>query len=295
MSVILESPYASAAGSWLRGNLHAHTKRSDGAATPQAMAMVYAARGYDFLALSDHDQAPLAAGEMDACGLILLPALEVSAGCPHVLAVGVAQRLGPENGLQALLDEIAAAGGFSVLCHPSWEESFNHYPWELLAALTNYQGIEIFNGLCIDHPGSHLAVDKWDRLLSTGRRVWGFASDDAHAPDEVARGWNMVQVAERTPAGVLDALRRGSFYASSGVTIERICCEGTKITVRAPDAQQIALIGRHGRRVCHAYGPELKLDAENYTGPYLRAECYGAGGAMAWSQPIDVRQSAAAG
>ena len=290
MSVHLESPYDPAAGLWLRGNLHTHTKRSDGSATPQAMAMVYAAHGYDFLALSDHDLPPVAEDAIDSCGLILLPAVEVSSGCPHVLDIGAKKLLAPAKGLQALLDEIHATSGFPVLCHPNYEEHFNHYPWELLATLSNYTGIEIYNGLCIDHPGSHLALDKWDRLLSAGRNVLGFANDDAHAPDEAGRGWNMVQAAERTPAALLAALRRGSFYASCGVTIERIACEGPRLLVRAPDAQQIAIIGRHGKRICHVHGPELKLDASNLAGPYLRVECYGAGGAMAWSQPIYVRE-----
>jgi hypothetical protein len=289
MSVYLESPYAPAGGPWLRGNLHTHTKRSDGSATHQAMAMVYAAHGYDFLALSDHDQEPLAGGAFDSCGLILLPAVEISTGCPHVLEVGAKKLLTPAKGLQALLDEINAVGGFPILCHPNWEEHFNHYPWEQLVTLTNYTGIEIFNGLCIDGPGSHLALDKWDRLLATGRRVLGFANDDAHSPDETARGWNMAQVAERTPEALLAALRRGSFYASSGVTIERIACEGSTLVVRAPDAQQIALISLYGRRVHHVQGPDLKFDAGNFGGPYLRVECYGAGGATAWSQPIYVR------
>lgn len=289
MSVHLESPYAPAGGLWLRGNLHTHTKRSDGSASPQSMVMVYAAHGYDFLALSDHDLPPLAENDVDSCGLILLPAVEISAGCPHVLDIGAKKLLTPANGQQALLDAINAAGGFSILCHPNWEEHFNHYPWELLSALANYTGIEIFNGLCIDHPGSHLATDKWDRLLGAGRRVLGFANDDAHSTDETARGWNMVQAAARTPEAILDALRRGSFYASSGVTIERIACEGSSLFVRAPDAQQIALIGRHGRRVHHAHGSELTFDAKGFGGPYLRIECYGAGGALAWSQPVYMR------
>lgn len=289
MPVHLESPYDNAGGRWLRGNLHTHTKRSDGAASPQSMVMVYAARGYDFLALSDHDQEPLAADAVDSCGLILLPAVEISAGCPHVLDIGAKKLPTPAKRLQTLLDEIDASGGLAILCHPNWEEHFNHYPWELLLTLTNYTGIEIFNGLCLDHPGSHLALDKWDRLLGAGRRVLGFANDDAHSPDETARGWNMVQAAARTPEAILDALRRGSLYASSGVTIERIVCEGSSLFVRAPGVQQIALIGRHGRRVQHVHGPELKFDAKDFGGPYLRFECYGAGSATAWSQPIYVR------
>lgn len=289
MAVRLESPYKNADGPWLRGNLHTHTKRSDGTASPQSMIMVYAAHGYDFLALSDHDLEPVADDAVDSCGMILLPAVEISAGCPHVLDVGAKKLLVPRQGLQALLDEIHATSGFAVLCHPNWEENFNHYPWELLSTLSNYAGIEIFNGLCLDHPGSHLALDKWDRLLATGRQVLGFANDDAHAPDETARGWNMVQADERTPGAILAALRRGSFYATCGVTIARIACEGSILFVRAPDAQRITLITRHGKRVHHVRAPELTFDARDFAEPFLRIECCGAGGAAAWSQAIRVR------
>lgn len=290
MAVRLESPYLNADGAWLRGNLHAHTRRSDGSASPQSMVMVYAAHGYDFLALSDHDEPPLTAG-LDACGLVLLPAVELSAGCQHVLDVGARRVVAPPcGGQQALLDEINATSGFPVLCHPNWEEAFNHYPWEQLAELTGYLGIEIFNGLCLDQPGSHLAVDKWDRLLSLGRTVWGFASDDAHTPDEVGRGWNMVQALARTPEAILEALRAGRFYASSGVTIAQIACNGARLHVRAPNAQRIELFSRHGRRVHVAAGPELTFDAARFAGPFVRIECHGEGGAAAWSQPIAVRR-----
>jgi hypothetical protein len=39
----------------LRGNLHAHTTFSDGIRTPAALVAEYETRGYDFLAITDHD------------------------------------------------------------------------------------------------------------------------------------------------------------------------------------------------------------------------------------------------
>lgn len=39
----------------LKGQLHTHTTFSDGALTPQEVADVYAALGFDFLAFTDHD------------------------------------------------------------------------------------------------------------------------------------------------------------------------------------------------------------------------------------------------
>jgi predicted metal-dependent phosphoesterase TrpH len=39
----------------LRGNLHAHTHFSDGVKSPQELIAEYEARGYDFLAITDHE------------------------------------------------------------------------------------------------------------------------------------------------------------------------------------------------------------------------------------------------
>ena len=39
----------------LRGNLHAHTTFSDGIRSPSALVAEYEARGYDFLAITDHE------------------------------------------------------------------------------------------------------------------------------------------------------------------------------------------------------------------------------------------------
>src|SRR2546425_11603219 len=40
---------------WLRGNLHAYTTYSDGVKTPQDLLAEYEALGYDFLAITDHE------------------------------------------------------------------------------------------------------------------------------------------------------------------------------------------------------------------------------------------------
>jgi PHP domain len=39
----------------LKGNLHAHTTFSDGVRTPAQLVAAYEKRGYDFLAITDHD------------------------------------------------------------------------------------------------------------------------------------------------------------------------------------------------------------------------------------------------
>ena len=183
----------------LKGNLHAHTNESDGTMQPQAMIDAYAERGYDFLMVSDHDiyNSPERLAGYQANGMTLIPGNEVTANGPHLLHVNANRRVEPQRDRQAGLDEIGRGGGFAIMNHPNWEEDFDHLPFQQLEALRGYAGIEIFNGVCQGLAGSAYATDKWDRLTGTGRRVWGFANDDLHAPDQIGRGWNMVYAASR--------------------------------------------------------------------------------------------------
>ena len=187
----LVSTYVNGETDWLRGNLHTHTTESDGKLPPQQVVDLFAALGYDFLAISDHDKltdpAPL-----DAKGMTLIPSVEVTAKGPHLQHIGATKRIAPEADRQQVLDNIAQDTGFAIMNHPNWTSNYNHCPLETLEALKGYAGIEIFNGVILDLEGSELATDKWDRLLAQGRRVWGFANDDSHVyPDHAGRGWSM--------------------------------------------------------------------------------------------------------
>ena len=50
----------------IRGDLHAHTTATDGANTPQELAEAARARGYQYLAITDHSKAVTVAGGLDA-------------------------------------------------------------------------------------------------------------------------------------------------------------------------------------------------------------------------------------
>ena len=40
---------------WFKGNTHAHTTRTDGTCPPDKQVQDYSERGYDFLAITDHN------------------------------------------------------------------------------------------------------------------------------------------------------------------------------------------------------------------------------------------------
>jgi hypothetical protein len=286
MGAVVRNPYRNNGRAWLRGNLHAHTGNSDGPHSPQGVIDAYAARGYDFLMLSDHDcltdPAPL-----DPQGMTLIPGNEISANGPHILHVAAQRTLAPDENRQAVIDAIEAEGGLSILCHPNWEAHFNHCPQEKLMEWQRYAGIEVFNGVVTWLEGSPMATDRWDQLLGHGRRVWGFAHDDCHKSSDIGVAWNVVQSERRDAASILDALRHGRFYASTGVTIESIQVHGNTVTVSAPGAHRISVFSDFGRRPAVEDGPAITYTIpDDAAGKYVRFECAGCGEQRAWTQPF---------
>jgi hypothetical protein len=286
----LESPYTSE-GTWLRGNLHAHSTNSDGDRPPARVVDDYATRGYDFLAISDHDTFTDPDSVDSHADVVLLPAVEVSDGGPHVLHVDATTAVEPAADRQAVVDSVAADDGIAIPAHPNWKADFAHWSQEDLERIDGYPALEIYNGLIETHPGSALATDRWDRLLSAGRRVWGVANDDYHRPWNVAEGWTVVQAEARTRNAILDALRAGSFYASTGVAVTDVTVEDGIVAVETADAEAIRLVSDHGvvqqtvdapRATFHV--PEQLVYRSEHT--YVRVECVGRGGEMAWLQPM---------
>lgn len=291
MPQVLNHPYAETDFIWLRGNLHTHTTNSDGVCSPQDTVDAYAALGHDFLMLSDHD-CFTDPSELDPRGMVLIPGNEITEYGPHMLHVNAHRRIMPDPDRQGLIEAIETDGGFCIIDHPNWMEDFNHCDQSLLESWQGYVGIEICNGICLRLEGSHLATDRWDRLLSKGRRVWGFANDDSHQEYDRGRAWIVVQAEKRNPGYIVRAMRQGRFYASTGVVLDTLRVEeGPTIVVESSNTQAYRVITEHGR--CVAEIEELvlryRLGAESVQ-RYIRIECFGQGTRMAWTQPFFIEE-----
>ena len=156
-------------------------------------------------------------------------------------------------------------------------------------AAAGYAGVEIFNGVVNRLDGSAYALDKWDMLLGGGRRIWGFANDDSHwGAVESGLGWNVAYVRERSVRGVVEALRQGRFYASTGVAIRRIHVNGTRVRVEAEQAERIVALRDVGRRFETVDRDWIEVEAPA-DARYIRFECWGRGETRAWTQPFFVQ------
>jgi len=281
-------PYRNLAkGQWLRGNLHTHTTNTDGQNKPQTVINKYARLGHDFLAISDHDI--YTAGKQyrtwNNKGMIMMPGNEISASGPHILHVAPDRFVEPLMPRQEVINRIDEGAGLAVIAHPNWMGEFDGTKITQIQEWVGYHGLEIYNGLINRLQGSPYCTNKWDLMLSQGRRLWGFANDDSHNDDDIGNGWNVVCARERSVSGIREALKAGRFYASSGVEISRIAVRGSRLTIETENARRIVGVSAFGRRVAIVDDSAIVLDMQEQW-QYVRFECWGDGEQFAWTQPF---------
>jgi hypothetical protein len=256
--------------SWYKGNTHVHTTLCGHADTqPDTVAAWYLDRGYNFLILSEHNQfidpatVNLPSGRRD--DFILIPGEEVTDfAAIHTTAMNISRLVKAQRQetdempvfnteeyanakvylMQKHTDSIKGAGGIPILNHPNFVSGAAA---SYIQDVNGLDMLELHNG----HPDvynwgndKHASMEqKWDSLLSAGRRVYGVSSDDAHsfkkwAPDvsNPGRGWVMVQSESLTPDAVTAAMEQGKFYSSSGVMLAEITLEDELYSVVVDEA-----------------------------------------------------------
>ena len=295
-------------GVWLRCALHAHTTNSDGQLLPDKLVRHYEWAGYDVLAVTDHW---VRTAERSTRKLLVIPSTELNAQCggpehdAHVLALGVAaDPVVPESEfaqLQEVVDWILANGGVPYIAHTYWS-GLRTEQWEACDGLV---GLEVWNAGCELEIGRGDSSLHWDEALERGRNLFALATDDSHNPGyDSGFAWTMVRAADRTQEAVLDALRTGAFYGSTGPELEAVELTDDAITVRCSPAASVTLFaGRHrgarvnaGRLGYPHNGQILERDHAGlitacrlerpWDAPYGRIEVADPSGGRAWTNPL---------
>ncbi|MHB8732338.1 MAG: PHP domain-containing protein [bacterium] len=291
-------------GRWYRGVWHCHTTESDGARSVEEVVAWYAGRGYDFLAITDHNRVTVP--PRSAKGLVLVPGVEVDAGRTgvgtafHILGIGLREMIEvPRESAvrhalpaQTVVDRLRAAGAVVFVAHPYWTGVVAHD----LMPLRDVAGIEVFNANVEEDIGKGCSGVHWDDCLVRRRPLLGAANDDAHWKfADHGKAWTMLRAETLTPESVTAGLAAGSFYASTGVTLEDVAFDGETATVRVagPGAREVRFVcdTRWGSRV-RAGGTPLREASHALRGreQYLRIEVTGPDGAMAWTNPLFVER-----
>lgn len=294
----LISPYNNL-GKWYKGSFHIHSTVSKcGWHSVDEIKLAY--EDYDFMAITDHDS--LTDPSISFKDKVMFRGIEVSSPISHMLLIeppdeimnSYSNRFTQEN-YQTLCNRCVEAGGLSVLNHPN---RYHGQFWRMedIAKMSNYTGIEIFSGDGI-HVEEDIAFDKWDELLTSGKKVWGFGNDDFHHWGQEKRVWNVVRASEKSKEAILDSVRHGNFYVSTGFGFDSITVHENKIVVKLEKNRlfdqmykYVTFFSRKGKVVYEKTG---RLDTVEYTCKgdegYVRIAAYADGGYGAFSQPVFIQ------
>ena len=241
----------------------------------------------------------------------------------------------------AVIDSIERRTGreiVAVLNHPNflWSQTA-----EDVLLLPELRFFEVYNG----HPlvnvmgdSLHAGTERiWDivlagRLARGGALLYGVATDDTHDYHELApaqrnpgRGWIMVRAGALDADSLMAAMKRGDFYASTGVELRELRRDGPRLSLAVSaepgatytiqfvgtraghDMTSVSVQDSTGRALTRRYSPqvgevlaEVRGTAAEYTMRgdelYVRArvvssrpksnESYPGEVEMAWTQPV---------
>ncbi|MEE2681711.1 MAG: histidinol-phosphatase [Planctomycetota bacterium] len=237
----------------------------DGRLTPDKVRIVTEAFGPDHVEIREQDgtrelrlkNLDDLKGRFETPGsFLLIPGEEVTdrfrMAEVHINALNIEETIPPQGGegvqetIQNNLDAISAHGterGRSVLAHLNHPNFRTSLGVTNLAAMRGERFFEVYNGhRSVDNEGAvaeHSTESLWDQALvlrlhegaGDGEILYGLASDDAHDHYEVdavsvpGRGWVMVRSNSLDADAIIDAMKRGDFYASSGVGLDEITCD----------------------------------------------------------------------
>ncbi len=302
------SPFAQPGRFW-RGNLHTHSTLSDGALSPETVAQVYIDAGYDFLMLSEHfvdnynspiaDTSSLRSNQFTTIIGAELHAPDTAVGeLWHLIAAGLPIDFAPRKNGETGIDiarRAAAAGAFVGIAHPAWSQ----------LTIEDGRSIDVAHAVEIYNHGCTIETDRgdgWyllDQLLNEGRKLTGFATDDAHFlrhDNDAFGGWVQVKAKSADPDELLEALKLGHYYSSQGPQIHSISISGKELEVSCSPVDTITVAGgtsrsvrKVGRAITSATLDLRGLEKGFVTpkpSPWLRVTIIDNAGKRAWSNPI---------
>ena len=275
-------PYAHCGGSWVRGNLHGHCSESSGCASVPLLAGIEKHReaGARFLALTDHDTVTdLSPARARWPDMTFLEGFEWSKS-QNILFIG--ERVPPLYELPLSEAMRQADGLLTVICHPRPHLRRDYWTVPMILALDpSPAGIEVYNShysrpMQADPGPNPLYTDVWDAVLSRGLRVWGFVNDDSHDPGDFGNTATLANVKDPSAASLMEALKEGRFYGSTGLRLEEVSAADDSIRVRLDSDAHGRFVGTGGRVLGASEGREFSLRVRDEA--YVRFEAEGAAG-----------------
>jgi hypothetical protein len=300
---------------WYSGSLHLHTEHSDGTMDPSSVAAMARAAGFDFIAITDHNNTIHTREPMPASPLHIVGE-EVTTPGGHATVWGLPDgawidfRVSPADpgAADAINGMVAAAhnaGALFSISHPI--DNCAGCSWEQIIP-EGVDAVEIWQN---EKAPRDAEIAFWDRLLRAGRHVTAVGVADWHRlPNRMDMAAVRVRSDSLTEGAVIDGIRRGrvmvmrdaatlppSVSVSCGARIAGVgdtlaCAAADTVTMRiAATAFQdgrVDFVWNAARMTSRPIGNGATFTMPASAG-YLRAHLYAANGsAVAITNPVYV-------
>ena len=289
---------------YYKGNLHGHSNHSDGSLEPDQVIKEYKSLGYDFTCLSEHlwkgekfaNEVVLDTTNLNENNFIVIPSAElhckgkeyVKNGLWHIVANGLPVDFTCANDKERAPEMIQRAidsGAFVTIAHPEWYK----LTFDECMSVSHAHGVEIYNHSCHIEAARGFGTAAADYLLEENKKIFLTATDDSHfrMPD-AGGGWVMVASENLNERSILDSLKMGKYYSSTGVDILKFEMQNNLLKVVSSPAEHITLVGQ-GARSLSVNGnniTEAIFDLSNIETNWFRVTIIDNFGRFAWSNPI---------
>lgn len=290
-------------GPFYKGNLHGHSDHSDGLLKPKSVIDYYRSFNYDFTCISDHlwhdrnfaAQSVLDVSTLNYKDFIALPSAEIhtkgkkydKAGLWHLVANGLPLNFKMASEVEtvnALLERTLQTGAFVTIAHPEWYSLTS----DEAILLQKADAVEIYNHSSTISANRGSGIATADFLLNENIRVLLTAADDSHFYKEDAfGGWVFVKARNLTMDNILNALKKGHYYSSTGLAIYNIEVVDNQIKIECSCASHIIISGSsHNALSKSGYNiTGASFDLNMLNSDFFRVTVFNEYGKYAWSNP----------
>jgi len=190
------------------------------------------------------------------------------------------------------VEKARSQGSFIIWAHPyacgnSANDGIRH----------GFDGVEIYNSSCDVAYGRGFSSYQWDATLLQQPNVLGFATDDAHfikgAPVEKG-GWIMVNAPDLSRPTIMNSIRRGNFYSSTGPIFKSIRMEKEdRVVIETSPIAHARLIGSWAKQKYKGIADGEPMTETHFRLPadwrFARIEIQDMNGKIAWTNPLHIR------
>ena len=265
------NPFGGSEGCY-KGNLHSHSTLSDGQFTVAELIKLYGEQDYEILALTDHNKAHNLS-DYNPGKICLINGVEVNfekgqGHMMHLLGLNVNDNFAIGLGMAAstYVQAIKNAGGEIVLAHPVWYKVQIH---DIARFADDIIAFEIYNTGARGR-GKPSSGSIWEPMLELNSNCTAIAADDIHGASALFGGWTMICAEEKSPEAIINAIKNGKTYSSTGPEFYKLDFDGKILRGECSEVEEIICISnKHGTCGCKLF---QGMNAKVLNGRYIAGE-----------------------